>query len=112
MIDPTKALTEYLINIGLDYAYPDAARLLALAEADILTGKTFPKVHWRRIHSINPVEPLHREVKRRTNVVGVFPDRLSVIRLVGSLLKQKDGDWRAVSRRYFSEKKYAVGDRS
>ncbi len=88
----------------LGRAYPDAAQLLEQAEADILTYKTFPKAHWRRIHSINPLERLHREVKRRTNVVGIFPDRPSVIRLVGSFLKEKDDDWRAVSRRYFSEK--------
>jgi transposase-like protein len=88
----------------LDHAYPDAARLLAQAEQDILTYKTFPKAHWRRIHSINPLERLHREVKRRTNVVGIFPDRPSVIRLVGSFLKEKDDDWRAALRRYISEK--------
>lgn len=88
----------------LGRAYPDAARLLAEAEPDILTYKTFPKAHWRRIHSINPLERLHREVRRRTNVVGIFPDQPSVIRLVGSILKEKDDDWRASSRRYFSEK--------
>lgn len=59
---------------------------------------------WRCIHSINPLERLHREVKRRTNVVGIFPDRLSVIRLAGTFLKETDDDWRPLSRRYFSEK--------
>ena len=80
--------------------YPQVAKLLLEAEDDILVYKTFPREHWRRIHSTNPLERLHREVKRRTNVVGVFPDRSSVLRLVGTILKEIDEDWRA-GRHYF-----------
>ena len=82
--------------------YPKAAMLLLDAEPDILAYKTFPNEHWRRIHSTNMLERLNREVKRRTKVVGVFPDQPSVIRLVGTLLMEIDDDWRAIQRRYFS----------
>jgi transposase-like protein len=82
--------------------YPKAAALLLEAEADILAYKTFPKEHWRRIHSTNLVERLNKEVKRRTKVVGVFPDQSAVIRLVGTLLVEIDDDWRATQRKYFS----------
>lgn len=82
--------------------YPKAAALLQDAEPDILAYKTFPNEHWRRIHSTNLLERLNKEVKRRTNVVGVFPDQPAVIRLVGTLLMEIDDDWRATQRRYFS----------
>jgi transposase-like protein len=82
--------------------YPKAAALLLEAEADILAYKNFPNEHWRRIHSTNLVERLNREVKRRTKVVGVFPDQPAVIRLVGTLLMEIDDDWRATQRKYFS----------
>ena len=75
--------------------YPQAAKLLLEAEEDILVYKTFPREHWRRIHSTNPLERIHKEVKRRTKVVGVFPDQASVLRLVGMNLKEIDDDWRA-----------------
>jgi len=88
----------------LEPIYPKAARLLAQAEQDILAYKSFPKEHWRRIHSTNLIERLNKEVKRRTKVVGVFPDQPAVIRLVGTLLKEIDDDWRAAQRRYFSLK--------
>jgi len=82
--------------------YPKAAALLLEAEPDILAYKTFPKEHWRRIHSTNLLERLNREIKRRTKVVGVFPDQLAVFRLVGTLLHEIDDDWRASQRKYFS----------
>jgi len=85
---------------SMEDLYPQAAKLLFEAEEDILVYKTFPREHWRRIHSTNPLERLHKEVKRRTKVVGVFPDRASVLRLVGMNLKEIDDDWRA-GRHYF-----------
>lgn len=87
----------------LDNVYPEAASLLVAAEDDILAYKSFPKDHWRRIHSTNLVERLNKEVKRRTKVVGVFPDRPAVFRLVGSILKEIDDDWRTGARQYFSQ---------
>jgi putative transposase len=87
---------------ALQRRYPKAADLLVEAEADILAYMGFPQSHWRRIYSTNPLERLNKEVKRRTNVVGVFPDRDSVIRLVGSLLMEVDDEWQ-IGRRYFSQ---------
>jgi transposase-like protein len=87
---------------NIEGLYPQAAILLLEAEEDILVYKTFPREHWRRIHSTNPLERLHKEVKRRTKVVGVFPDQASVLRLVGMNLKEIDDDWRA-GRHYFQQ---------
>lgn len=82
--------------------WPKAAEMLLDAEEDILAYKTFPSTHHRSIHSNNPLERLNREIRRRTRVVGVFPDRPSAYRLVGSLLIEQDENWRA-GRRYFSQ---------
>lgn len=82
--------------------WPKAAEMLLEAKEDILVYKTFPEEHHRSIHSVNPLERLNREVRRRTRVVGVFPDRSSVYRLVGTLLVNMDEDWRA-GRRYMGK---------
>ena len=79
--------------------WPKAAEMLLEAKEDILVYKTFPEEHHRSIHSVNPLERLNREIRRRTRVVGVFPDRSSVYRLVGTLLVNTDEDWCA-GRRY------------
>lgn len=101
---PSAALQLHQLAEKLSQPYPKAAQLLGQAEADILAYKTFPKEHWRRIHSTNMLERLNKEVKRRTKVVGIFPDQPSVIRLVGSILKETDEDWRGAQRRYFSQR--------
>lgn len=59
---------------------------VAKAEEDVLAYMRFPEEQWTRVYSTNPLEKLNKEVKRRTNVVGVFPDEASVLRLVGSVL--------------------------
>ncbi len=82
--------------------WPKAAALVAAAEADVLAYMNFPPEHWTRIYSTNPLERLNKEIKRRTNVVGVFPDEASVIRLVGSILMEISDEWQ-VGRRYFSK---------
>jgi putative transposase len=81
--------------------WPKAAELLAEAEDDILAYMAFPAELWTRIYSTNPLERLNKEVKRRTNVVGVFPDGGSVTRLVGAVLLETSDEWQ-VGRRYFS----------
>ena len=81
--------------------WPQAATVLAAGAQDALTYMSFPIEHWTRIFSTNPLERLNREIKRRTEVVGVFPDTASVIRLVGSVLVEIDDEWQA-ERRYFS----------
>jgi transposase-like protein len=86
---------------ALEGRWPKAAKVLADAEDDILAYMAFPSEHWTRLSSSNPLERLNREVKRRTDIVGVFPDQDSVIRLVGSVLMEADDEWQ-VERRYFS----------
>ena len=81
--------------------WPKAAQVLAAGEDDVLTYMAFPPSHWTRIYSTNPLERLNREVKRRTNVVCIFPNAESVVRLVGSVLIEINDEWQA-GRRYFS----------
>ncbi len=82
--------------------WPKAAKVLSDAEEDILAYMAFPPEHWTRLYSTNPLERLNREVKRRTDIVGVFPDQDAVIRLVGSVVQEIDDEWQ-VERRYFSQ---------
>jgi transposase-like protein len=82
--------------------WPKAAQLVAEAEEDILAYMAFPPEHWTRIYSTNPLERLNKEVKRRTNVVGVFPDEAAAVRLIGALLLEQADEWE-VDRRYFSQ---------
>ena len=92
---------------ALEPRFPRAAELLEEAAEDVLAHMHLPPEHRRHLHSTNTLERLHKEVKRRSNVVGIFPDRSSLIRLVGMVLAEQDDEWAVPERRYFSAESMA-----
>jgi putative transposase len=92
----------------LESEFPAVAQLLLDAKADLTAFADFPLPHWRKIWSTNPLERLNREVKRRTDVVGIFPNPASLLRLSACVLIEAHDEWQDGDRRYLSEGSMAL----
>jgi putative transposase len=87
----------------LKRSHPKVAVMLDDAKTDLIAFAGFPLKHWRQIWSTNPLERVNKEIKRRTDVVGVFPNPAALLRLAGAVLVEQHDEWEAGERRYFSE---------
>ena len=89
------------VTDSLRVRHPKPGQLMDGAKEDVLAFTGFPKEHWTKIYSTNPLERADGEIKRRTNVVGIFPNDQSIIRLVGAILLEQNDEW-AVQNRYMT----------
>jgi len=86
---------------------PKVAELLEAAEDDLLAFYAFPREHWSKLRSTNPLERVNREIARRSDVIGIFPNNAALLRLAGALLLEQNDEW-LVARRYLSQESLSV----
>ena len=96
------------IATKLERMLPKVAAMMRDAKDDLLAFTGFPQAHWRQLWSTNPLERTNEEIKRRTDVVGVFPNPAGLLRLAGSVLIEQHDEWAVSDRRYFSERSMAL----
>lgn len=77
--------------------------VFAGAENDVIAYATFSRFHWRKLRTISPLERLNKEIKRRTNVVGMFPNDAAVLRVVGAIFAERHDEWQTSNNRYLTK---------
>jgi transposase-like protein len=96
------------LAVSLAERFPKAAELMNEAREDVLSFRHFPLQHWKKVWSTNLLERVNKEIKRRTRVVGIFPNDAAITRLVGAVLMEQDEHWQLEGRRMFSAESMAA----